>query len=131
MWRVLEQKPPRTRWFEVEVQLVENVPGAMKKVLGDRFGYIEEGTLDRKRNRYRFRATPSSMADKTQIGGEMYSEPVGDNRVKRIVDFSIEVKMMMIGKIIEQRSIDDTKASYDKMASFLRSYLKEKAVSSP
>ena len=95
-------------------------------MLGDRFGYVEEGTLDRKRNRYRFRVIPSAMPDKTQISGEMYSEPLGDSRVKRIVEFNIDVKIMMIGKIIEQKSIDDTTASYEKMASFLRRYLKEK-----
>ena len=133
VWRVLEQKlTDETLVRKVEVQpLVENVPGPIKRVLGDRFAYIEEGTLDRKKNRYRFRVIPSSMADKTQIGGEMYSEPVGDNRVKRIVDFNVEVKIMMIGKIIEQKSIDDTKASYDKTAVFLRSYLKEKSQSAP
>lgn len=129
VWRVLEQKITDDKLVRrVEVQpLVENVPGPIKKVLGDRFAYVEEGTLDRKGNRYRFRVVPSSMSDKTQISGEMYSEPLGDNRVKRVVDFNIEVKIMMIGKIIEQKTIDDTKASYDKMAAFLRTYLKEKS----
>jgi hypothetical protein len=128
VWRVLEQKlTDETLIRKVEVQpLVENVPGPIKKALGDRFGYVEEGTLDRKRNRYRFRVIPSAMPDKTQISGEMYSEPLGDSRVKRIVEFNIDVKIMMIGKIIEQKSIDDTTASYEKMATFLKRYLKEK-----
>jgi hypothetical protein len=133
VWRVLEQKlTDETLVRKVEVQpLVENVPGPIKKVLGDRFGYIEEGTLERKKNRYRFRVIPSSMPDKTTISGEMYSEPLGDNRVKRVVEFSIDVRIMMLGKMIEQKSIDDTKASYDKMATFLRTYLKEKSQSAP
>ena len=129
VWRLIEQKvTDDTMIRKVEVQpLVENVPGPIKKVLGDRFGYIEQGTFDKKKHRYRFRVIPTSMPDKTTIDGEMYSEPLGDNRVKRIVDFNIEVRVMMIGKMIEQKSIDDTRASYDKMATFLRSYLKEKA----
>jgi Protein of unknown function (DUF2505) len=133
VWRVLEQKiTDETLVRRVEVQpLVENVPGPIKKILGDRFAYVEEGTLDRKKNRYRFRVVPSSMADKTQISGEMSSEPLGENRVKRIVEFNVEVKIMMIGKIIEQKTIDDTKGSYEKMAAFLRSYLKEKAPKTP
>jgi hypothetical protein len=133
VWRVLEQKiTDETLVRRVEVQpLVENVPGPIKKLLGDRFAYVEEGTFDRKRKRYRFRVVPSSGADKTHIDGEMYSEPLGENRVKRIVDFGIEVKIMMIGKMIEQKTIDDTKASYDKMATFLRTYLKEKSQSAP
>lgn len=130
VWRVLEQKiTDETLVRKVEVQpLVENVPGPVKKILGDRFAYVEEGTLDRQRKRYRFRVIPSAMPDKTQIAGEMYSEALGDNRVKRIVELSVDVKVMMIGKMIEQRTIDDTNASYDKMAAFLRTYLKEKAL---
>ena len=51
MWRVLEQKlTDETLIRKVEVHpLVENMPGPIKKVLGDRFGYVEEGTLDRKK----------------------------------------------------------------------------------
>jgi hypothetical protein len=133
VWRLIEQKvTDDTMIRKVEVQpLVENVPGPIKKVLGDRFGYIEQGTFDKKKHRYRFRVIPTSMPDKTTIDGEMYSEPLGDNRVKRIVDFNIEVRVMMIGKMIEQKSIDDTRASYDKMAIFLRSYLKEKSPPAP
>jgi hypothetical protein len=133
VWRLIEQKDSGdTMTRKVEVQpLVENVPGPIKKVLGDRFGYIEEGTFDRKKHHYRFRVIPSSMPDKTTIAGAMYSERLGDNKVKRIVDFDIEVRVMMIGKMIEQKSIEDTRASYDKMAVFLRSYLKEKGQSAP
>jgi hypothetical protein len=133
VWRLVETTDSGDTVFrKVEVQpLVENVPGPIKKVLGDRFGYTEEGTFDRKKHRYTFRVIPSSMPDKTTISGVMYSEPLGDNKVKRIVDFEVEVRIMMIGKMIEQKSIDDTRASYDKMAVFLRSYLKEKGQSAP
>jgi hypothetical protein len=34
---------------------------------------------------------------------------------------------MMLGKIVEQKTIEDTRASYEKMAVFFRQYLKEKA----
>ncbi|HKQ69409.1 MAG TPA: DUF2505 family protein [Polyangiaceae bacterium] len=129
-WRILDQKiTDDAMERRVDVQpLVENVPAALKKVMGDKFGYVEEGKLDRKTNRYRFRVIPSSMADKTTISGEIYSEPIGDKRARRIVDFNVEVKIMLVGKTIEQKTIDDTKASYEKMASFLRSYLKEKGL---
>src|SRR5256885_2333911 len=129
VWKVLEEKVTDDAVERrIEVQpFVENVPAPIKKVLGDRFGYIEQGTLDRKRNRYRFRIIPSSMADKTHISGEMHTERLGDRRVLRVVEFEIEVKVFMVGKLVEQRTIDDTRASYEKMAAFLRQYLKEKA----
>src|SRR5882762_3664268 len=131
VWKVVEEKiTDETLERRVEVQpLVENVPGAVKKLLGDRFGYVEEGKLDRKQNRYRFRVLPTAMPDKTTISGEMRTERLGDNRIRRIVEFSIEVKVMMLGKMVEQKTIEDTRASYDKMAVLFRQYLKEKGLS--
>jgi hypothetical protein len=130
VWKIVDQKV--TDDFverKVEVQpLIENLPGPIKKVMGDRFGYVEEGKLDRKANRYRFRVNPSAMPDKTHISGEMRTERLGDKKVRRIVDFSVEVKVMMIGKVIEQKTIDDTRASYDKMAVLFRQFLKEKGI---
>jgi hypothetical protein len=130
LWKVLDQKvTDDTLERRVEIQpLIENLPSAIKKVMGDRFGYVEEGKLDRKQNRYRFRVIPTAMPDKTHISGEMHTERLGDKRCRRIVDFSIEVKVMILGKIVEQKTIDDTRASYDKMAVFLKQYLKDKGL---
>jgi hypothetical protein len=130
VWKLLDQKvTDDTVERRVEVQpLIENLPSAIKKVMGDRFGYVEEGKLDRKQNRYRFRVIPSSMPDKTHISGEMRTERLGDKQCRRIVEFSVEVKVMMLGKIVEQKTIDDTRASYDKMAVFFKQYLKDKGL---
>jgi hypothetical protein len=130
-WRILDQKvTDETMTRRVEVQpLVENVPAPVKKLMGDRFAYVEEGTLDRKAKRYKFRVIPGSMADKTRIAGEIHMEPLGEKKVRRIVEFSIEMKVFVVGSIVEQKSIDDTKASYDKSAAFTRAYLKEKGLS--
>jgi hypothetical protein len=131
VWRILDQQVTDTSLQRrVEIQpLVENLPLAMKKVVGDRLGYVEEGRLDRKANRYRFRIIPAAMPEKTEIAGEMWTEVLGPNRVRRLVDFSIEVKIMMVGKLIEQRTVDDTRATHDKVAQFLRAYLREKQLS--
>jgi hypothetical protein len=130
VWKIVDQKI--TDDFverKVEVQpLIEHLPSAMKKVMGDRFGYVEQGKLDRKANRYTFRVLPSAMPDKTHISGEMRTERLGDKKIRRVVDFSVEVKVMMIGKLIEQKTIDDTRASYDKGAVLLRQFLKEKGI---
>jgi hypothetical protein len=132
LWRVVEQKiSDDTVERRVEIQpLVENLPAPIKKVIGDRFGYVEEGKLDRAKNRYRFRIVPSSLADKTHISGEMYTEALGEKRVRRVVEFGVEVKIMMIGKLIEQKTIDDTRATYEKSAAFTRAYLRERGLAS-
>src|SRR5918999_1322231 len=45
---------------------VGDLPGAVKKVIGDRLSYTEEGTFDKKTKRYSFKVTPSTMAEKTK-----------------------------------------------------------------
>ncbi len=131
-WRLVDQQvTDDALQRKVQVQPpVDNMPGPIRKVLGDRFSYVEEGRLDRRQNRYRFRIIPGTMPDKTHISGEMYTERLDDKRIRRIVEFSVEVKVLMIGKLIEQKTIEDTRASYEKMAVFLRSYLKEKGQAS-
>jgi hypothetical protein len=130
-WRVLEQQvSDQSIRRRVEVEpLVEDIPAPIKKMMGERCGYIEEGTFDRVKRRYTFRVIPGAMPDKTDISGEMYCEVLGDHKIRRIVEFRIDVKVFMVGKLVEQKSIDDTRASYDKMATFLRSYLREKGIS--
>jgi hypothetical protein len=133
VWRVLEQKVSDVSMERrVEIQpFVENLPVAIKKVVGDRLGYIEEGRLDRTANRYRFRVIPAAAPEKTDISGEIWTEALGPGRVRRLVDFEVEVRILIVGKLIEQKTIDDTRAIYDKIANFLRSYLREKGLSTP
>ena len=62
-----------------------NLPAAIKKVLGDSFGYVEEGTFDKKARRYAFKTIPAAtFADKIKIEGSMTCEPLGDKRVTRV-----------------------------------------------
>jgi hypothetical protein len=96
--------------------------------VGDRFLYIEEGKLDRKTNRYGFRILPSTLAEKTTITGEMYPQSLGENRCRRIIDYKVEVKVMIVGKVAEQKTIEDTQKNYDRAAAFTRDYLKEKGL---
>jgi hypothetical protein len=131
-WRILEQQVSDTSMRRrVDIQpYVENLPAALKKVVGDKLGYVEEGELDRKANRYRFRVIPAASPEKSDISGEMWTEALGPSKVRRVVQFGAEVKIMIVGKLIEQRTIDDTKATYERIAEFLRSYLREKGLSS-
>src|SRR5688500_3968028 len=41
-----------------------NLPGPVKKVIGDRFSWVEEGLFDKKTHRYNFTVVPSTLPDK-------------------------------------------------------------------
>jgi hypothetical protein len=103
-----------------------NIPGPVKKVFGDSFGYVEEGTFDKKDQRYEFHTSPAAFADKVKISGSLVCEPLGDKRVNRITRVHIEVKVFMIGGMIEERIIADIKHSYAKAAELTNAWVKEK-----
>jgi hypothetical protein len=129
-YQLLEQKDDdakRTRRVHIDPPL-GNLPGPVKKVIGDKFSYIEEGTFDKKSKRYTFKITPSTLADKTKNSGELYVEKVGDKKIVRIAKVAVEVKVFMIGSLVEEKIMGDLKHSYDVAATFTREFLKEKGL---
>jgi hypothetical protein len=103
-----------------------NMPAALKKAIGDSFGYTEEGTYDRKSKRYTFRTIPAAFSDKVKIQGTMQCEAIGPKRILRISDVRVDVKVFMIGGMIEERIVDDIKRSFSKAAEFTETWVKEK-----
>ena len=113
-----------TRRVQVDPPVV-GVPAPVKKVLGDRFSYAEEGTFDKKTKRYSFKVTPSTMAEKSKISGEMWTEKSGDKKVIRHAKMHVEVKVMLVGGMVEERIISDLRQSYDKGTTFTNDYIKK------
>jgi hypothetical protein len=102
------------------------LPGPAKKVIGDRMSYLEEGTYDRKSGRYTFKVTPSTMPDKVKTAGEIWCEAIGEKKCRRIAKIHIEVKVFMVGGMIEDKIAADLRKSYDAAASFTNTYVREK-----
>jgi hypothetical protein len=116
----------RTRTIKIDPP-VTGLPGPVKKVLGDRFAYTEKGVFDKKTKRYTFTVTPSTMAEKTHTSGELWCEKIGDgSRITRIARIAVEVKVMMVGKMIEEKILGDLRTSYDAAAKFTNEYLAAK-----
>jgi len=124
-WKLLDSKEDDAKiWRKVQVDPpTGDMPGAVKKVIGDRLSYVEEGTWDRKTKRYSFKVTPSTMAEKTKVAGEMWTEKLGEKKVVRITKISVEVKVFMVGGLVEERIISDLRSSYDKGTVFTNQYI--------
>jgi hypothetical protein len=115
----------RTRKVKIEPP-VGNLPGPVKKILGDRLGYLEEGTFDKKTRRYTFKVTPSTLAEKTKTTGELVTEPRGDNACVRIARIHVEVKVFAVGGMIEEKILHDLRSSYEAAAKFTNEWVKSK-----
>lgn len=127
-WKVLEQKDDGqkiTRKVRIEPPPITGVPGPVKKALGDKLSYVEDGVYDRATRKYTFQVTPSTMPDKTTISGELWTEKKGDNKIARHAKVDVEVKVFMIGKLIEDKVVGDLKGSYESAAAFTREFVKK------
>ena len=124
-WKLLDSKEDDAKiWRKVQVDPpTGDMPGAVRKVIGDRLSYVEEGTWDRKTKRYSFKVTPSTMAEKTKVAGEMWTEKLGEKKIVRITKINVEVKVFMVGGLVEERIISDLRSSYDKGTVFTNQYI--------
>ena len=126
-WKLVDSKEDDAKIVR-RVQVdppVGDLPGPVKKVIGDRLAYTEEGTFDKKTKRYSFKVTPSTMADKTKVSGELWAEKIGDKKIRRMCRISVEVKVFMVGGMVEDRIMQDLRSSYDNSTAYTNQYIKE------
>jgi hypothetical protein len=126
-WKLIDSKDDAAKtWRKVQVDPpTGNMPAAVKKVLGDRLSYVEEGTFDKASKRYSFKVTPSTLAEKTKVAGEMWVEKLGDKKIARVTKISVEVKVFMVGGMVEDRILSDLRSSYDRGTTFTNQYIKD------
>lgn len=104
------------------------MPGPLKKLVGDGLGYREDGVFNKETKRYKITIVPNKMADKVTITGEMWAEPLGDNQCKRVFTCTITAKIFAVGGMLENKTIDDMKKSYEIGAQFTNKYIAEKGL---
>jgi hypothetical protein len=104
---------------------IAGLPGPVAKLLGDAFSYVEEGSFDSKTQRYTFKVTPSVAADKTKTNGESWCETSeGGKTVTLVTKLAVEVKIFMVGGMVEDKIIKDFRASLDQAAPFIARHTK-------
>src|SRR5262245_11388621 len=103
-FKVLEQKED-DRTIKRRIYLnppAQDLPGPIAKVVGD-LSWVEEGTYEKATHKYTFKIIPASQAEKSNIHGEVHTEDRGPKKAERIAKNHIEVKIFMIGGLIEKK----------------------------
>jgi hypothetical protein len=129
-WKLLDMKEDDAkivRRIQVDPP-VKDIPAAVKKVIGDKLGYVEDGSFDKQTKRYAIKITPSAMAEKSKITGELWTEKNGDKKIWRVCRMTVEVKVFMVGGLVEDRIIQDLRSAYDAGAAFTNKYVKEQGL---
>jgi hypothetical protein len=102
------------------------IPAAAKKVIGDGLAYTEAGSFPRSTRHYTFTATPNALADKATTAGDMYVEVLGPRRIARIAKISVDVRIFMVGRLVEDQILNSLRTSYERAVSFTNGWVKEK-----
>jgi hypothetical protein len=119
----------RTKNCTIEPPL-SGIPAPARKVIGDALKYVEDGYLDKKTMRYHAVVTPSTFAEKTKVESELWCEPAPGADATKCVRFArvrVEVKVFVVGSLVEEMIMRDLRAAYDAEAAFVGEWLKSKA----
>jgi hypothetical protein len=113
------------RVVQVTPKLSE-MPGPIKKLIGDSLSYREEGSFDKKARRYSLTIIPSKLADKMTVTGVIRTESLGDKKCRRIFETTVKCDIFGVGGMVEKRLIGDMEASYAAAARFTNQFVVEK-----
>lgn len=100
-------------------------PGPAKRVFPEGLGYTEVGRFDPAQKRWTYAMTPRVLADKVVSRGVIWAEPRGTNRIERIAEIEIAVKILGLGGLMEGFVERVTRESYEKASAFTVSWLRE------
>jgi hypothetical protein len=125
-WKITEQRETDAEVVRIIEAIPKlDAPGSVKKVLGDGFGYSEEGRFDRAKKVFKFTITPNTLAGKLKTEGTVRAEPAGERKCKRIVDIFVEAKVFGVGGMLEKMSEKSLRDGWADSAAYLNRWLKE------
>ena len=78
-----------------------DAPAAVLKLLGSTFGYVEDGTFEKKERVWRSRIITNVIPDRLGASFVVRAEPTGEGRCRRTIDLDLDVKIFGIGGLVE------------------------------
>lgn len=104
-----------------------DLPGALKKIIGDSVSYEERGVFKLATRRYEFTVVPSTLADKVTIQGSLHLEPTSDTSCRRIFEATIVARILFVGGVLEKKIASDLERSQRAAARFANEFVKEQS----
>lgn len=104
-------------------------PIVSRLVSVDQAGYVEEQWRRRDARVVRWRMTPTILAERVAVQGELRIEPAGKARCVRILDGDITARIFGVGGLLERAAIREVIGGYDVAARVAAAFAKERAKS--
>jgi hypothetical protein len=98
-------------------------PEIVRRKLGDRLYYREDGTYDPRSGLWTFKIVPSVAAESTKISGVLRAEPDAAG-MRHVCDLRAQVSAFGLGGLIEKVIEKNTRDSYRLTAQFTNEYVR-------
>ena len=103
-----------------------DAPGPVKKLLGDNFGYTEEGRFNKNTKVFKFVVKPNTMEGKIKNEGTVRIEQRdGGKKCTRVVDVVVEAKVFGLGGTIEKMTEKSFRDGWGKSATWINDWVKK------
>jgi hypothetical protein len=99
------------------------LPGAVAKIAGSTVRYTEEGTFDKKSKIFTWKTTPSFLSEKIKNDGVMRVETLGEGKIRRTAEITVEAKVFGVGGIIESTFEKTIREAWEQGTRFFREEL--------
>jgi hypothetical protein len=95
------------------------MPAPIAKLFGSSFRYTEVGRFDKATKVWTWKMTPSTLAEKIRNEGVLEVEPVGEGKIRRVVEILLEAKVFGVGGMIESSAEKQLRDGWDASAKFM------------
>ena len=126
-----EEDPDGVRRRKVRIEPKAELPGFMKKLIGDGIQYTEEGSFDPAKKLWSYKVATSKLSEKINISGTFFAEPKGEKKIDRVCVLNVNVKLPLVGGSVEEFIIRTTRESYDKVQVFTNKYIASEKLNDP
>jgi hypothetical protein len=136
MYRAVGMKRSEIRREEYEDRLIivatyvsdRQLPPVVRTMIGSRpLGYTETLTLRKHTGVVEQHIEMTVLRDRIRFGGTITVEKLGDEHVRREYAGAINVDIALIGKKVEQSTVNEMKRTHEQAAEVLRSWLQKAA----
>jgi len=110
---------------EVHVQLQDQLPPMIARVVGEGLGYLLREEMDSNALRMTWSVIPDKLADRIRSSGDyrLVDSPAG---CRRIVRGKVEAELPLIGNKIEKLIASELQSSYDRGAELAIDWIRER-----
>lgn len=116
--RVIRAKPP------------VHAPDFIRRKLGGRLQYVEDGTYDPTTGLWTFTNEVSMAKDHVAIRGAIRTDPVAQG-LRHVLDLDAKVNVFGLGPVFEHLIEKNTRDSYTVMAAFTNEFARKKGLLAP